>query len=85
METLSWDKHRGRLSSYDIGRLGYNYRTTEIQSALGLVQLKKLDRNNRKREKLVEIYRKELQEVEGISIPFSDLKAILLITFSRFW
>jgi dTDP-4-amino-4,6-dideoxygalactose transaminase len=74
MEALSWDKYRGHLSSYDIRGLGYNYRTTEIQSALGLVQLKKLDRNNRERKRLVEIYRKELQEVEGISIPFSKFK-----------
>jgi dTDP-4-amino-4,6-dideoxygalactose transaminase len=74
MEALSWDKYRGHLSSYDIRGLGYNYRTTEIQSALGLVQLRKLDRNNRKRKRLVEIYRKELQEVEGISIPFSKFR-----------
>jgi dTDP-4-amino-4,6-dideoxygalactose transaminase len=70
MEALSWDKYRGHLSSYDVRGLGYNYRATEIQSALGLTQLKKLDGNNRKRGRLVEIYRKELQEVEEISIPF---------------
>jgi dTDP-4-amino-4,6-dideoxygalactose transaminase len=74
METLSWDKYRGRLSSYDIGGLGYNYRTTEIQSALGLVQLRKLDRNNRKRKRLVEIYVNGLRKIEGISIPFLELK-----------
>jgi dTDP-4-amino-4,6-dideoxygalactose transaminase len=74
MEALSWDKYRGHLSSYDIRGLGYNYRITEIQSALGLVQLKKLDRNNRKRRRLVEIYRRELQESEGISTPFSTFK-----------
>ena len=49
MKALSWDKYRGHLSSYDIEIFGYNYRTTEIQSALGLVQLKKLERNNRRR------------------------------------
>jgi dTDP-4-amino-4,6-dideoxygalactose transaminase len=70
MKALSWDKYRGHLSSYDIGDLGYNYRTTEIQSALGLIQLKKLDRNNQKRRKLVKAYRRELQGTEGISIPF---------------
>jgi dTDP-4-amino-4,6-dideoxygalactose transaminase len=70
MEALSWDKYRGHLSSYDIAELGYNYRTTEIQSALGLVQLRKLDRNNQKRRKLVEAYRKELEGTEGILIPF---------------
>jgi dTDP-4-amino-4,6-dideoxygalactose transaminase len=74
MEALSWDKYRGHLSSYDIRGLGYNYRTTEIQSALGLVQLKKLDRNNRKRTRLVETYREGLQEVDEISIPFSKYK-----------
>jgi dTDP-4-amino-4,6-dideoxygalactose transaminase len=76
MEALSWDKYRGHLSSYDIRGLGYNYRTTEIQSALGLAQLKKLDRNNKTRKNLVEIYRSELQEMKEISIPFSQVKAI---------
>jgi dTDP-4-amino-4,6-dideoxygalactose transaminase len=71
MKALSWDKYRGHLSAYDIAELGYNYRTTEIQSALGFVQLKKLDRNNEKRRKLVKDYRKELQGTDGISIPFS--------------
>ena len=75
MEALSWDKYRGRLSSYDVREVGYNYRTTEIQSALGLAQLKKLDRNNRIRRRLVEIYRKELQMCRGISIPFLKFKS----------
>ena len=70
MEALSWDKYRGHLSSYDIKKLGYNYRITEIQSALGLVQLKKLDRSNETRKRVVEVYRKELRGVAGISIPF---------------
>jgi len=74
MGTLSWDKYRGHLSSYDIGGLGYNYRTAEIESALGLVQLKKLDRNNRKRKRLVKAYVNRLQKIEEISIPFSKVK-----------
>ncbi len=66
--------------------LGYNYRTTEIQSALGLVQLKKLDRNNRKRKKLAEIYRNELQGSEGDLHPFfSGLRVFLPTIFSRSW
>ena len=77
MAALSWDKYRGHLSSYDINRLGYNYRTSEIESALGLVQLKKLNSNNKKRNKLVEVYRKELQDVKEISIPFSKCKGNL--------
>jgi len=74
MTALSWDKYRGRLSTYDIEEMGYNYRMTEIQAALGLVQLKKLERNRKRREKLVGIYRRELEAVEGISIPFSQFQ-----------
>jgi dTDP-4-amino-4,6-dideoxygalactose transaminase len=74
MQALSWDKYQGHLSSYDIEELGYNYRTTEIHSALGLAQLKKLGRNNKKRKRLVDIYQRELQGTEGISIPFLKLK-----------
>jgi dTDP-4-amino-4,6-dideoxygalactose transaminase len=74
MAALSWDKFHGHLSSYDIETLGYNYRTTEIQSALGLVQLKKLDRNNKKRKELILAYQKELRGAEGISIPFLQFR-----------
>ena len=42
MTTLTWDRHRGHASSYDVVALGYNYRIDEIRSALGLVQLGKL-------------------------------------------
>jgi dTDP-4-amino-4,6-dideoxygalactose transaminase len=35
-----------------------------------MVQLRKLDRNNKKRKRLVEIYQRELQGVEEICIPF---------------
>ena len=74
MRALSWDKYRGHLSSYDIEILGYNYRTTEIQSALGLIQLKRLGRNNQKRRRLVDVYREELREIPGIRIPFLHFK-----------
>jgi dTDP-4-amino-4,6-dideoxygalactose transaminase len=71
MGSLSWDKFKGHLSSYDIDRLGYNYRTTEIESALGLVQLKKLDQGNRIRKTLTETYREELRGIKALSIPFA--------------
>jgi dTDP-4-amino-4,6-dideoxygalactose transaminase len=39
-----------------------------------LVQLRKLDRNNKRRKKLVEVYQKELQGIEEVSLPFSRSK-----------
>lgn len=70
MTSLSLDRFKGHAYSYDVVKLGYNYRTTEICSALGMVQLNKLTINNRRRQQLVEYYRKKLADLEGVKIPF---------------
>ena len=74
MTTLTWDRHKGHAHSYDVVDIGFNYRINEMASALGLVQLKKLDGNNEKRRKIVEEYRKGLENISGISVPFKDYK-----------
>ena len=74
MTTLTWDRHKGHAHSYDVIDMGFNYRINEIASALGLVQLGKLEENNKKREKIVEEYRKGLEKISGISVPFKDHK-----------
>jgi dTDP-4-amino-4,6-dideoxygalactose transaminase len=63
MTSLTWDRHRGHAWSYDVVDLGYNYRLDEIRSALGLVQLAKLEGNNNKRRGLVHNYREWLAEL----------------------
>ena len=50
-------------------RLGYNYRITDIQCALGISQLKRLDGILEKRNKVAEYYRKRLSPVEGVMTP----------------
>ena len=72
MTTLTWDRHRGHAYSYDVVELGYNYRMNEIASALGLVQLTKLEQNNLKRKTITEEYIKRLKEVSPVSIPFQN-------------
>ena len=69
MTSLTWDRHMGHAHSYDVVALGYNYRIDEIRSALGLVQLGKLEMNNGLRRSLGERYRAELGDVEGLSLP----------------
>ncbi len=72
MTTLTWDRHRGHAYSYDVVELGYNYRINEIASALGLVQLKKLEHSNERRGQITKEYRRELKEIPWISIPFPN-------------
>lgn len=45
---------------YEMRTLGYNYRMTDIQAALGISQLKKLDTFKRRRREIVEFYNKHL-------------------------
>jgi len=71
MTAVSYDKQRGHASSYDVVSTGYNYRMTEMQAALGLVQLSKLERNNEVRRDLVRTYRALLADRSGIVVPFA--------------
>jgi len=70
MTVQSFDRYKGRASSYDVESPGLNYRIHEIASALGLVQLQKLEDANNKRKEAVEHYFKRLDDVSSISIPY---------------
>lgn len=62
-------RHHGEPSWYKYIRLGYNYRMTEIQAALGIVQLKKLNLMNERRIKYAKYYNRHLKDLPGIKIP----------------
>jgi perosamine synthetase len=49
--------------------IGYNYRMTAVQAAIGRVQLKKLDRLNEVRRRNARFLTDELSDVEGVSLP----------------
>ena len=55
--------------SYDINELGYNYRLTDIQAALGTSQLAKLDRFVDRRNELANRYRQALASVARVTLP----------------
>ncbi len=57
---------------YEMLDLGYNYRITDIQTALGSSQLRKLDGFIRRRREIVDIYNSEFSRVEGIRTPYTD-------------
>jgi UDP-4-amino-4,6-dideoxy-N-acetyl-beta-L-altrosamine transaminase len=62
---LTINRYDGYNEQFD---LGYNYRLTDFQAALGLSQLSKLDEFIKRRKEIVEIYNKELGNFQGIII-----------------
>ncbi len=71
MTTLTWDRHHGHAYTYDVVAPGYNYRIDEMRSALGLVQLTRLEDSNRRRQAIVDSYRETLRRIPGLSVPFA--------------
>jgi dTDP-4-amino-4,6-dideoxygalactose transaminase len=65
MTTLTWDRHRGHASGYDVVALGFNYRIDEPRAALVKARLARLDEENRTRASLDERYRRALAELPG--------------------
>jgi perosamine synthetase len=61
--------NHGQSEKYLHTILGYNYRMTDIGAALGIVQLKKLEKFNLRRRKNAEYYNASLS-VKGLSVPF---------------
>jgi dTDP-4-amino-4,6-dideoxygalactose transaminase len=48
---------------------GFNYRLTNIQGAIGTVQMKKLEKIIEKKTQLIKIYEKLLSDIEWVKIP----------------
>lgn len=72
MTSLTYDRHQGHAFSYDVVETGYNYRIDELRSSLGLVQLEKLERNNKRRGEITQNYWDAFRD-HGIGLPFSHL------------
>jgi dTDP-4-amino-4,6-dideoxygalactose transaminase len=72
MTTLSYDRAKGHATDYDVLELGYNYRLDDIRGSLALAQLRKLESDISKREKLRKYYIEKLKQIDGIIIPYDD-------------
>lgn len=70
-------KLKARSSSQDVGswyyemqELGYNYRMTDIQAALGIGQLKKLDRFIKRRREIITRYNDAFKNLEWLTLQY---------------
>jgi len=56
----------------DFDEIGFNYRMTDAQAAVGLVQLKKLDSLNQKRIDIAQAYCDGLRGISGLTLPYAS-------------
>lgn len=74
MTTLTLDRHKGHAFGYDVVALGYNYRMSELNAALGLVQLSHVRRRNAQRAGIAAAYRERLSCIAGLGVPFAQFR-----------
>lgn len=72
-----WECTEGDLPFYqDFKKVGdyygSNYRMSDVQAAMGLTQLEKLDRANIKRRNFAAMLSEGLKDVEEITVPYED-------------
>ncbi len=64
------ERESGVTWYYDVIDLGYNYRLTDPQAALGASQLKRVDEGIKKRIKIADYYDKQLIAInQGLTVP----------------
>lgn len=69
MTANSLDKYKGHNFTYDVVLKGFNYRMDDIRAALAVSQLQRLEKNNEKRSRIVDMYKSQLAGSD-IVVPF---------------
>ncbi len=66
----AWNRYgEGGSWHYEVQELGYKYNFTDLQAALGLVQLSKCDAMFQSRRQIAETYTQAFQSIEAIETP----------------
>lgn len=69
MTKTASDRHREGYQHWDMTMLGWKYNMDNIQAAMLLPQMQRLENNRMKREKLAERYHERLESIPGIVLP----------------
>ena len=74
---LAFDKNKQpNRWYYEMDLLGFNYRMTDIQAALGMSQLTKINIFTKKRKQIAKIYNKNFYNVKYLKTPFESKNII---------
>jgi perosamine synthetase len=71
-ERLRSERNQGRAADMgwlDHGRLGFNYRLSDVAAAIGVAQTEKLDAMLTQRSRVAALYEEGLDAVEGLEAP----------------
>ena len=71
-EEMFSEKERVGSWIYDMKLLGFNYRITDFQAALGISQLKKLDVIKERRREIVNYFNENFADIDELIIPHED-------------
>ena len=70
IERDAWKRYgKGGNPDYDIKAPGFKYNLTDIQAALGLAQMSRLEELNSRRRKLAHLYGEGLEGLKGLDLP----------------
>ncbi|MBH09583.1 MAG: UDP-4-amino-4,6-dideoxy-N-acetyl-beta-L-altrosamine transaminase [Candidatus Marinimicrobia bacterium] len=69
-EEMFSEKKRIGSWIYDMELLGFNYRITDFQAALGLSQLKKIEKNKFRRNQIVKYYNNHFSNIDELILPY---------------
>lgn len=74
IRSLGIERNKNNYWKYDVRYLGLNFRLTDFQCALGISQLKKINKFLSKRKTIKEYYNRHLSRIKKITIPDEDIK-----------
>lgn len=70
MSRNAWNRYaKGGSWMYDIEEPGYKYNMFDLQAALGLVQLRRIEEMQVKREEIAKVFTTAFSKIKGIEIP----------------
>jgi UDP-4-amino-4-deoxy-L-arabinose-oxoglutarate aminotransferase len=70
IERDAWKRYgKGGNPDYDVSAPGFKYNLTDMQAALGVSQLERIDGFNRRRQALARLYREGLRGQGGLDLP----------------
>ncbi len=88
--TKNLDKNSSEPWYYEMHELGFNYRITDFQCALGINQIKKLDTFVKARKSIAKKYNEKFKDIDYLTIPTTEEHAThsyhlypLLIDFEK--